>query len=197
MSYGSNFAYILENKDSFLPTEYKVLQNQTDSYFVRCAKMHFNGRIQLYYIVDSLKPMSIVLSNTNAEDIRTLITNLIGVVLEIKEIGFLSCLNVDLSLDKIFVDPVTLKVKLVYIPSSEHLTSDISTFDQLLRNELMKAIDDCHVAAVPQVAMLRATLANHMLRMENLYAKLKGGVSLPLAEKMHLKKQSGFVGLWA
>lgn len=188
MTYGNNFAYILENKDSFLPTEYKVLQNQTDSCFVKCAKMHFNGKIQLYYIVDTLKPMSIVLPNINAEDFLTLVTNLIGVILETKDIGFLSCLNVDLSLNKIFVDPVTLKVKLVYVPSGEHLTRDVSTFNQILRTELMKVIDDCHIASVPKIAMLRAGLADHMLLLENLYTKLRGGVSLPVAEKPEPEK---------
>lgn len=44
---GANFSYVLEDGSTFLSTEYKVLQSQTDSCFVKCMKMLYNGKIQL------------------------------------------------------------------------------------------------------------------------------------------------------
>ena len=54
MECGSNFAYILSDNNSFLSTEYKVLQSQAKSCFVKCMKMMYNGKIQLYYLANEL-----------------------------------------------------------------------------------------------------------------------------------------------
>ena len=61
MSCGSNFAYVLSDNTDFLSTEYKVLQSQTNSCFVNCMKMLYNGKIQLFYLSKALKPFSSLL----------------------------------------------------------------------------------------------------------------------------------------
>ena len=44
---GTNFAYVLSDNGMFLPTEYKVLQSQANSNFVKCMKMLSNGNLQI------------------------------------------------------------------------------------------------------------------------------------------------------
>ena len=39
IKYGTDFAYILKEDSSFLPTEYKMLQSQDHSIFLKCMKM--------------------------------------------------------------------------------------------------------------------------------------------------------------
>ena len=41
MECGANFAYVLSDNSAFLSTEYKVLQSQTNSCFVKCMKVQF------------------------------------------------------------------------------------------------------------------------------------------------------------
>ena len=62
MKYGANFAYVLSDNSAFLSTEYKVLQSQANSCFVKCMKMLYNGSIQLYYLASGLKSFASMLS---------------------------------------------------------------------------------------------------------------------------------------
>ena len=57
MACGTNFAYILQDNTLFLPTEYKVLQSQPEGIYVRCMKMLYNGKIQLYYSTAGLQSL--------------------------------------------------------------------------------------------------------------------------------------------
>ena len=41
---GVNFMYVLNDNKDFLITEYKVLQNQSDSNFIPCMKILYNGK---------------------------------------------------------------------------------------------------------------------------------------------------------
>lgn len=50
---GTNFSYILNKPSLFSTTEYKVLQNQTNSCFVKFMKMQYNGNTQLFYMLNS------------------------------------------------------------------------------------------------------------------------------------------------
>ena len=39
-----NFAYILNDSSLFLKTEYKILQGETTSFFLKCVKIMYNGK---------------------------------------------------------------------------------------------------------------------------------------------------------
>lgn len=45
---GKNLTYILEHANDFSATNYKILQNYDKNGFVKCMKMQFNGKTQLY-----------------------------------------------------------------------------------------------------------------------------------------------------
>lgn len=172
---GTNFAYVLENNNAFQPTAYKVLQSQSSGAFVKCMKMQYNGHVQLYYVVDSLKPLSSMLSKMDAESFLTVIKNLFADIIETRSNGFLSCQNVEISFDKIFVDPSTYKVKLVYLPLSVHLFDDYSIYENQLRTSLIKLIGETQNLRVPKTRQLMGDLANGMLTLDDLYVRLKKG----------------------
>lgn len=46
---GENFAYILEDKTDFLITEYKMMHGQEADFLLKCVKMLYNGKTELYY----------------------------------------------------------------------------------------------------------------------------------------------------
>lgn len=175
MECGSDFAYVLKDNNLFLPTEYKVLQSQADSGFVKCMKMLYNGHVQLYYMVSSLKPLSRMLPSMNAESFVVVVTNLFADILAAKSTGFLSCQNVEISFDKIFIDPNTLKVSVVYLPVSKHMFDDYFSFENNLRANLVRLIDSMSNLSSMRTAQLSSELSDGTVSLEDLYNFLKGG----------------------
>lgn len=177
MTCGSNFAYLLSNNDDFLSTEYKVLQSQVNSSFVKCMKMLFNGRIQLYYLISGWKPLSEFLENLEAESFLTIVSNLLGCIIDVKSNGFLACQNIDISLERIYVDSATYKVSLVYLPLKQRLYGDYSIFENELRTGLVRLISRTASLNSARVLQISSDLSNGMLTLEDLWGRLRGAVS--------------------
>lgn len=177
---GSNFAYVLSDNGDFLSTEYKVLQSQANSCFVKCMKMLYNGKIQLFYLTKSLKPFSAMLPTIDADSFVTIVANLIADIIDVKHNGFLSCQNIDISFDKIFIDPATYKVSLIYVPTSERLYDDSSTFENEVRTGLVKIISGISTLSTPKTMQLASDLSNGLLSMDDLNSRIKGGKGVTL-----------------
>lgn len=179
MSCGSNFAYVLNDNAIFSSTEYKVLQSQKNGCFIKCMKTLFNGKIQMYYLTDTYKPFTAMLSNLESDSFLTIIANLFADIIDVKNNGFLSCQNIDISLEKIFVDPSTYKVHLVYLPLGTRLFDDVSSFENELRTCLVKLISGLPALCATKTAQFLADLSNGTLKLEDLYSSIKGGVVNP------------------
>lgn len=177
MECGANFSYVLSENSAFLSTEYKVLQSQANNCFVHCMKMMFNGKIQLYYLTNGLKQFSSLIPTLDAEGFLTISANLISDIIEVKSNGFLSCQNVDISFEHIFVDPATYKVSLVYLPVSKRLFDDVSSFENEIRTGLVKLISGISALSSAKTMQFSADLSNGTLSLEDLYARIKGGKS--------------------
>lgn len=175
MSCGSNFAYILQDNNAFLSTEYKVLQSQSNSCFVRCMKDLYNGKVQLYYLTNAYKPLTSMLSGLESDNFMTIAANLLSDIIDVKNNGFLSCQNIDISFEKIYVDPTTFKVSLVYLPLSERIFDDYSIFENELRTGLVKLISSISTLSSAKTMQFSADLSNGTLRLEDLYNRIKGG----------------------
>lgn len=173
LSFGVNFAYILKDDSLFLPTEYKVLHSQSTG-FVRCMKMRYNGHVELYYLISELKPLAAVVGKLDTAAFFTVVRNLFSDVIAARTNGFLSCQNIVLSFDKIFVEPESLKVSLVYLPVSEHVFADYSACEEQLRSDLARMISS--MALVSEgVQRLALDLANPGLSLDEIYERLRGG----------------------
>lgn len=175
MECGANFSYILSDNNGFLSTEYKVLLSQANSCFVRCMKMMFNGKVQLYYLTKGLKPFSALISTLDADSFLTIVANLLSDIIEVKSNGFLSCQNIDISFERIYIDPTTYKVSLVYLPLSKRIYDDNSTFENEIRTGLVKLISGISTLSSTKTMQFSADLSNGTLSIEDLYAHIKGG----------------------
>lgn len=189
MPCGMNFAYVLSDNSYFLPIEYKVLQGQNDTFFVKCVRMLYNGRVQLYYLADSYKPLSGMLFGMNADAFIKIVMNLLANVIEVKNNGFLSCTNIEASFDKIFVEPSTRKVRLVYLPISEHLYEDDGEFENELRTSLIRLINGVPALFSDRTMTLAVDLANKMMPIEEILSRLKRNVVMPESDTH--KKHAG------
>lgn len=175
MECGLNFAYILRDSSTFLSTEYKVMQNQSNSYFVKCMKMLYNGNIQLYYIANKYKPFSSLISTLDAENFMVVCANLFADIIDVKNNGFLSCQNIDISFERIYIDTTTYKVSLVYLPVSQRLFDDMLTFENELRTSLIKSIQEISTLSTPKINQFATDLSNGTLSLENIYISIKSG----------------------
>lgn len=178
MECGSNFAYLLNDSGVFSPTEYKVLQSQASGCFVRCMRMTYNGRLQLFYLTKDLRTFAQLLPSIDADSFLDVAANLIENVLQVRRNGFLSCQNIDLSGERIFVEPSTHKVSLVYIPLSRRLYEDLPAFENELRTGLVKIISDYPNLSSPKTLQFAVDLSNGALSVEDLRYCVKRGKTI-------------------
>ena len=75
VQYRNNFSYILNDNSLFLPTEYKILQNLEDNFFIKVMKMKFNGKIQFLYLVEGYKSLDQIIENIDAEEFAVIQSN--------------------------------------------------------------------------------------------------------------------------
>ena len=174
MECGSNFAYILNDNSAFLSTEYKVLQSQANSCFVKCMKMMFNGKLQLFYLTKGLKPFASMIPTMDSESFLTIMASLFSDIIDVNHNGFLSCRNIDIAFEHIYVDPATYKVSLVYLPLNKHLYDDSASFENKIRTDLVKLISDVSTLLTPKTMQFSVDLSDGTLSVEDLYARIKG-----------------------
>lgn len=175
MECGSNFSYILSDNSTFLSTEYKVLQSQANSCFVKCMKMMYNGKMQLFYLTKGLKSFASMLPSMDAESFLTIVSNLLSNIVDVKHNGFLSCQNIDISFEHIYVDPSTHKVSLVYLPLNKRMFDDSPAFENELRSSLVKLISGISTLSTAKNMQFSADLSNGSLSLEDLQSRIKGG----------------------
>lgn len=174
MCCGANLSYLL-NEDLFLPTEYKVLQSQNNSCFVKCMKMSYNGSMQLYYLTKEYKSLQVMAGGIDTDGFLTVVSNLLGDVIDVKNNGFLSCGKIDLSFEHIYVDPATYKVSLVYLPISEMIYGGDSAVENEIRSGLVRLIGTISSLSGGRVSRLAEELSDGTLSIEELCARVKGG----------------------
>ena len=120
MECGSNFSYILNDSSTFLSTEYKVLQSQANSCFVKCMKMMYNGKMQLFYLTKGLKSFASMLPSMDAESFLTIVSNLLSNIVDVKHNGFLDARELGLNL----IDAGHYSTENVVVPVLERMMNE-------------------------------------------------------------------------
>lgn len=174
MNCGANYTCILNDNSLFLPTEYKVLQSQNNSCFVKCMKMQYNGKIQFFYLTAGYQSFDGLLHMLTPDSFLTIVSNLLADIIDVKNNGFLSCLNIDISFEHIFVDASNYQVRLIYVPSGKKIFSDNSMFENELRTGLVKLISKNESLSSSKTFRLMQDLSNGMMPLEDLYKRIKG-----------------------
>ena len=172
----NNIAYIINENNSFSMTGYKVMQNRNGSGLLKCAKLNYNGKIKLVYIVGDLKPLSHVSTRLGVNELNAVIFNLIQRALEIKSNGFFKAENLELDFDKIFVDTADNSVYFIYFPVSGGTTGKLTGFENEFRVALIKLFNSYPVFNAPQFQRLCSDLSNGSLPLEQILKKLHDNV---------------------
>lgn len=188
LSCGANFAYILNDSSQFLLTEYKVLQSQGNKGFVKCMKMLHNGKMELYYMTTGYKSLASLLPTIDVEGFMTIVANLFQDIIEVKNNGFLSCQNIDLSFEKIFVDMSDYKTYLIYLPINTKTSEDYAAFENELRTSLIKIINNCANFNSNKTAQFAIDLSDGTLSLQDLYNRIRG---IHVARRIQKEPESG------
>lgn len=122
-----------------------------------------------------LLPQAALRTRTSFSSFLTIVANLFGSIISVKNNGFLACQNIDISYERIYVDATTYKVSLVYLPVSHRMYDDYTSFENVLRSELVRLISSTPSIRGPKTVQLSASLSNGTLTLEDLYIRLKGG----------------------
>lgn len=173
----NNIAYILQDKSDFSVTGYKVMQNHNGSGLLKCAKLTYNGKIKLVYLIGNYKPLSYVATRLGVTEINAVIFNLIQKAMEIKSNGFFRAENLELNFDKIFVDITDHSVHLIYFPISGGNTGKISGFENEFRVALINLFNSFPVFNAPQFQRLCSDLSNGSLPLEVVLKKLQENIN--------------------
>lgn len=173
----NNISYILKDNKDFSVTGYKVMQNQSSSGLLRCAKIMYNGKIKLVYIVEGNKPLSHVATRLGVNELNAVIFNLIQRAMDIKANGFFRAENLELDFNKIFVDTSDYSVRLIYFPLSGGTTGKISAFENEFRVALINLFNSFPVFNAPQFQRLCSDLANGSLPLDVILKKLQDNIN--------------------
>lgn len=173
----NNISYILNDNTDFSVTGYKVMQNQSSSGLLKCAKIMYNGKIKLVYIVEGNKPLSYVATRLDVNALNAVIFNLIQRAMDIKANGFFKAENLELDFNKIFVDTSDYAVHLIYFPLSGGSTGKISGFENEFRIALINLFNSFPVFSAPQFQRLCSDLANGSLPLEVIFKKLQNNIN--------------------
>lgn len=196
MELGANIAYVLEDSKIFLPTYYKVLQSQKDGSLIPCMKVMYNGKIQLYYLTQGYKTFASIMNGLDTETFFRIAENILAAVIDVNSNGFLSCENIDISFDNVYVDLNTFRVRLIYIPVSQKIFDDESSFESELRGNLRKIIDNSVNMQSPKAQKLASYLSNGTVSLEELYKFIKTNkTGLSTGEAPVAKKKVKLVAL--
>lgn len=173
----NNISYILKDNKDFSVTGYKVMQNQSSAGLLRCAKIMYNGKIKLVYIVEGNKPLSHVATRLGVNELNAVIFNLIQRAMDIKANGFFRAENLELDFNKIFVDTSDYSVHLIYFPLSGGTTGKISAFENEFRVALINLFNSFPVFNAPQFQRLCSDLANGSLPLDVILRKLQDNIN--------------------
>lgn len=176
---GANYTYVLAEGIQIQPTEYKVMQDQNVNCLVRCMRMKYNCRDALFYQTGGLKSFLTELRAGEAEEAAELIVALLKSVVDLKNIGFLSCTSIDGSLHKIFLDAHTNQVRLIYVPINQRFYPDDTSFENAIRGALVQQIDNLPESG-EKLRELRNGLVNKAISLDEVVCKAIGDVDVTL-----------------
>ena len=163
-----NVTYLINDDSLFMLTGYKVLKSQTTSGFIKCAKLLHNGKIKLVYFTSGQRTLESIMPSLNADTFLPVLKEFLSIILEINNNGFLYCQNLDLSLDKIFIDQSNLTANLIYLQLNSQPV-EFAVFENKLRKKIIQLISSAPSLKASGLGQVCAELSNTSGSMSNLY----------------------------
>ncbi len=168
---GNLTSFVIEDDNSFMATEYKVLQNQDDSIFARCVKLKLNGKVQMIYLTAKYPCLSSIWSTLTIENITSIVKSCIKKYLQVKNNGFLSVENLKISPEHLFIDTNDFQVKFLYLPVCSLGNTGSLNFETSLRHFLANLLIAFNKGRSNQATSFSAELLNLTLSIDDVFSR--------------------------
>lgn len=136
-------SYILEDESLFNLSEYKIIHNQGSEKFLDSTRSVFNGKTKLTYFLDEYASLKSIAAAMEVYPFITVISNVMSGILEVSRNAYLDMSDLILELSRIYVNPSTLEVKLIYLPVNTLFDNGASLLNSAadrLRSDIVKLI---------------------------------------------------------
>lgn len=166
---GNNFSYVLNEDSMFSNTDYKILQSNDNGTFVKSMRIALNGKTQMFYLTGGLRSFGAMLPQLDVDKFITIVANIFHSVYEVKNNGFLKMRNIDVTMERIYIDPLTNKALLLYLPVSKGFYVDDTVFETEFRAAFAKIILGISTLASPKTMQLFSNLQNSSIPIEHVF----------------------------
>lgn len=142
---GNNYiSYLLNEKELFSETGYRVLRNISNKGFIKCVKTLYNGKPKLIYDTSKLTNLQTLIKNIDIKKFFLIINNLLDVCEEVISNGFLKYENINNSNSRIYIDVKNgYKVNLVYVPINiENETMSLENFENIIKQLIYNFVNE-------------------------------------------------------
>ena len=142
---GNNYiSYLLNEKDLFSETGYKVLRNISNKGFVKCVQTLYNGKPKLIYDISELINLQVLIKSIDIKKFFLIINNLLDVCEEVISNGFLKYENINNSNNRIYIDVKNgYKTKIIYLPINiENETISLENFENIIKQLISNFINE-------------------------------------------------------
>ncbi len=171
----ANPAYLLKDNNMFALTEYKVLNGRSRKHLIKCSKVLFNGKIQFVYLVSGYRPLSGLIETISPEELCVIIANLIKAIMDIEEIGFLKCNNLDISFNRLYVNVKTYEIHLIYLPINTKKQDNIEYESRFIKY-IAAQLDIIEQAIPGKTLDIRRYFSENQYSLRQIYEKISAEV---------------------
>lgn len=171
VDHGENFGYLLNENDSFASVDFRVLQGRNDDRFAKAIKLLHNGKIEIFYDVRDYVPFTSQMRLLRTDTIIQFVCDVFGGIIDSRDDGFLSCQNIDISRERIYIEPATSKPKLIYVPISERVFNSFSEFEEMLRRNITREISGEIKKTDDKLEKFLEDVSSSLISIDELYRK--------------------------
>lgn len=163
-----SIAYILREPELFSVTEYRVLKSQDSNRLIKCSMDEYNGKTKLIYRTRGYQSLSELRTQFDENRLKSAICELILAVFEVEENGFLHCGNLDISLDRMYMENESSSIGMVYLPLNGGIY-DFASFEKELKTRIAELISGIQNIDLAEAKYILELLADKKLQLKEIY----------------------------
>ena len=170
---------ILVDDTLFLRSEYRIVRDHARDLFVPCEKAAVNGQLQLLYFWEKLTPLSELAGTLNEAECFRILTELGEHFVQMQENGFLTSGRILLDMERIFADPASMRIFLVYLPIRS-LTDNPFQKEKAIRTSLLRIASSMNGIGGEYLKELCGIFADPALTLSEMRSRMASVRRLPL-----------------